>query len=428
MSDKTYFPESDIEEQFCHLHSSAKGDFFCLTCLLFICKHCFVNNHKEHEAYVPSEVVSKLLQRVKDTSASLTTNLPLLIERLGSVQAINKNFNTIKEGLQKKCQNIKQNFNNEIKTSLDEKLRLILDESIGSITTDCESLTNKIIFFQNVVKKELEAADEVSGQIFKCDSNSIKICEYLVKEKNKILQMLNNDVEKKFVSIQSQIEVLSKSIETKRSEFEIIASTICKDLEIYEQLIESTISSGFSNIYYPIRRFLTFNSPDSKPCFFKKSALSFTPRSNITLLGIGVCGLFPNSAPINISIEIYRKVSSSPNDEHNLTQTDYALMQKETFQLSPILNSWDPVETFFLHTSIELEAQQPILILIENLSKEEYIKIFTGQAVNIEKFFNIQEIVCNSTQINFSFCRPKGQYSDFDELSLGIISDLFFIN
>ena len=113
--------EQQSNEEHCYIHTSAKGDFFCITCLEFTCKYCFVNDHKNHEAKVPSEIINNLLTQIGKSVINIENISPKnndIMQNLNKNQQIINNFN---EQIINKNQLINNSFTKELKQYFDKK-------------------------------------------------------------------------------------------------------------------------------------------------------------------------------------------------------------------------------------------------------------------------------------------------------------------
>lgn len=98
----------------------------------------------------------------------------------------------------------------------------------------------------------------------------------------------------------------------------------------------------------------------------------------------------------------------------------------ENFILREIRNPIDPTIVYYLNKSINISPDKTYIITIENLNKEVYLDLWTGE---VSKYFiNLmtQGIKCNSSHIKFEFTPPEGFESDFNEFNSGIIADLIY--
>ena len=98
----------------------------------------------------------------------------------------------------------------------------------------------------------------------------------------------------------------------------------------------------------------------------------------------------------------------------------------ENFILREIRNPIDPTIVYYLNKSINISPDKTYIISIENLNKEVYLDLWTGE---VSKYFiNLmsQGIKCNTSHIKFEFNAPEGIESDFNEFNSGIIADLIY--
>ncbi len=98
----------------------------------------------------------------------------------------------------------------------------------------------------------------------------------------------------------------------------------------------------------------------------------------------------------------------------------------ENFIMREIRNPIDPTIVYYLNKSINISPEKSYIITVENLNREVYLDLWTGE---VSKYFtNLmkQGIKCNSSHIKFEFSPPEGFESDFNEFNTGIISDLIY--
>lgn len=520
MSTKLIFSTQDEQELqqskefFCYSHSSAKGDYYCLTCFQIICKHCFTTDHTTHKANTLLDTVSDFMVQIKQLSKNITSDNKQIEDSIKEQKDYRQIALKQEEDYLKQLSQIKEITSKTIigknESQYAEFLKIYnsLDETIETISN---KLTNKK-FKQQEIYNQLISLRELIQNL---SSFSFEICSYFSKNKN----ILN--IAKDMLDPKSDIELLEKllsSIDRLKTFEERIRNNsedYCLSNNLVVDVVKHTLDYSNSNKTYSLRRFceyahnisdiseviknrkLSFNndgknaSNSGNITYFKTSSVTFKVKNkNLLFKGIGLCGLISgnnNSKDSSLKVRLSfiedsssvltidsfnKKLSNTSNSlnnndlSKNLTDsikfsnketeinpstilsafTNKEILNKESnskkivyskeVEISYINNTNDPVIKFNLDDVIYLKQNNYYSILIQNLSKDYYTNMylgFTNNELNNNNNSNtetnnkqIQEIECLNTDSEFVFFKNKDFSTDFDELSCGIISDLWF--
>lgn len=423
--------DSSINELNCEIHASAKGDFFCINCRQIICKHCFVNNHKTHNSNVPGEIIKSVLDKLNNSLSENDKQKSHLTDILNAINSQSKSLQHFQDDISKESQRFKNSISNEINSNLKALLLEYVSQNFGKLGTETEKLYTKIDNTIAINKEFLDELGEIKEDVDKIEASDSKhkdydLCKYIASEL-KDLNFLNSENKDNSADNQliNQLESVKQSVHLTNNQFHVSFSGIEKDIQNYQNMVNESINLGASNMNFFLRRFNHFNHPDDKKSlFFKKSYLKLAVEDDIYLSGINLCGLHKGEKPINISIEL---LEISNNTRESLSSEHKSIL-KENFSLKAIQDEADPVSSYFFNLPVFIKSKDraSYLLVIENLTSEQYVKIFTGNATLTDKFFYLQELQCNTTEVKFTFSRPKNINSDFDELTAGILSDVIF--
>ena len=393
--------EQQSNEEHCHIHTSAKGDFFCLTCLEFTCKYCFVNDHKNHEAKVPSEIINNLLTQIAKSVINIENISP---KNNDIIQNLNKNqqmISNLNEQIMNKNQIINNYFIKELKQYFDKKRskddskhELLLEKSNYVIKQIQENIQNNEKLIEN------QSNENILDQIIKLD------IDLNLNKTNSVMEIISSI--DNFNKNEKEAQILN--------EYGSITNIIKK----FELEVKSAVELKKSHLLFTIQRFYKYYYPLTDTVFFKKSSLCFSSSKTILLSAISICSLFKNPTELKISIEVFSMKRKS-NEDFDLTS-----INKEEFALHNSKTNTIPLNCLFFSKPIEIQEKEKYLICVENLTLDNYVSIYTGNAIDVNKFFKTQEIKCNNLDIALTFSRAKDMYSDFDEIQSGIISDLVY--
>lgn len=393
--------ELQSNEEHCHIHTSAKGDFFCLTCLEFTCKYCFVNDHKNHDAKVPSEIINNLLTQIGKSVINIDSLSPKNNEIISNLSKNQQMISNLNEKIMNKNQIITNYFFKELKLHFDKKRskddnkhELLLEKSNFVIKQLKENIQNNEKLIENKNNENL------LDQIIKLD---IDLNLNRTNSVNEIISSID-----KFNKNDKEAQILK--------EYGLITNTI----KIFEFDVKSAVELKKSHLLYSVQRFFKYYYPLTDTIFFKKSSLCFSSSKSILLSGISICSLFKNPTELKISIEVFSMRRKSNDD------FDISSINKEEFVLHNSKTNTIPLNCLFFSKPIEIQEKERYLICVENLTLDNYVSIYTGNAIDVNKFFKTQEIKCNNLDTVLTFSRAKDMYSDFDEIQSGIISDLVY--
>ena len=188
----------------------------------------------------------------------------------------------------------------------------------------------------------------------------------------------------------------------------------------FELDVKSAVELKKSHLLFTVQRFYKYYYPLTDTVFFKKSSLCFSSSKAILLSAISICSLFKDQTELKISIEVFsmKRKSNDDFDLSSIIKEEFALLNSKTNTI--------PLNCLFFSKPIEIKEKEKYLICVENLSLDNYVSIYTGNAIDVNKFFKTQEIKCNNLDTVLTFSRAKDMYSDFDEIQSGIISDLVY--
>ena len=438
---KLVIPNENLTEFACYTHSSAKGDYFCITCFNFICKHCYVNEHKSHESNTLSEISASIFSKIKDLEPKVNLDKLSLEEEVHLHEEQNNKFQKLKEDYGRLLKNIGTNFIKVI-NKRQEKIKKHYLKVFSYYDTEAET--------------KLELDQEIEILLEKLKNKGKKLQDYetkLVGYKEALEMMISYPVEalswiiserqffsviEDLIDIKSDEEICKKLkryvsiLKQKIKEIEETSSDFISNQYYYKDLVDECIENEHCSVRYFLRRFEEFhkklsenedsNTNDIKlthQMYFKKSTISFKVRNkNILLLGLGICGLQVKTLKVKITI-VENLAPLLLFSNVNLTNNH---VYSEELTLNKITNEDDPVIDVYFKP-IKIKKNGYYNISIENLSNDNYISIYLGSTNEKKK---IQEIVDPNTNTDFVFFQEKENHSDFDELVTGIICDLWF--
>lgn len=403
------------ENDNCNFHSSANADFLCLDCKNFICKHCYVNNHIDHYAKVPQEAIKENINLIEET-----------IKELNNLNQSQKSKSD-QGDFSKKLISQKEKISNDmIDLQIKNEKEIIKTVNNMRPSNEKDLFKERVFKYCNKLKKTLDDLNEIENynkEMISENDNKLKKSNLLELISEKGIDLFSNEQEE-FDSIQ---EIFNNYI--KNPENSVISNNSYNKIYSYMIQLEDQVRLSCKlkrcNKIYSIRRFNSF-LPNEKTRYFKRTSLQFCFSSNVILTGIGVCGLINSQKDMLVTCEILKMNIKPVNEKEGRDEIEYEKVMNENFSLSNPKNSFEPIFQFNFKDPIEALKNESYILTIDNNTDETYVNTFCGSAGEVNKFFKIQEFIQNNTNIKIKFSRPKDVYSDFDEISIGIICDFYF--
>ena len=205
----------------------------------------------------------------------------------------------------------------------------------------------------------------------------------------------------------------------------LIESIVQKNSEIYENSILNTINSGIPNNCMRIRRFRRFFFSNSR--YLKTTSVSFSVSHSVNIVGFCLCGLFNNNKTTNPATDFDVKIYEMEMDQTFNSKEKKNLLWESRITIPTIINVVDPVFQFYLNKTIQVNKEKSYVMVMNNLEKNSYIDMWTGEIIPEKSdMIESQTVTCNNSGVIYTFTRPKGIQSDFDEFTNGIVSDIIF--
>lgn len=443
--------EEEEEELYnCMTHPETKGSFYCDDCKGFVCKKCFADDHRMHKCHIPSKIAEEFKQYIEEMTKTIEEIKPFLEENLEDLKKINKKNSEKKEEIKKlpssSIQNISKSNEEHIKIfseQYSEKMNGLDKEfeedfqRYNKIKEKCEVLINNLDKFLTVIENEDNS------------KSNEEICIFHKSKKKEIDDIIKFiEFSENFLS--NKFEQFKKNYKESKENLEKDIQLVNNSLNEYENTCISSIDSGRASKSLLIRRFIHFVHDDIK--YFKATSLLFKCSSPIFLSGLFLCGLFVTvkKDPNFFSQYFFSSKTVEKLDlEINLYQVDSDLepmiekmkpILTEKKELFGIRNKSDPSFMINFNKAVKLSNECFYLINIKNLSSEVYCELWVGSTKLSEENGSqrlrksrssteregIQELVCTSTNVTFTFKIAEGIQTDFDEFNSGIISGLFY--
>lgn len=445
----------NTNKSYCIKHPEQESILFCSDCNEEFCKLCYPK-HKKHN-FAPPEIVAmnfeKSISNLSDSLSMLKQTTQINLENVKPVQEFYKG---IKEFIDKNLNSNSNKINNIINDKSNffytenQKLFKGIDKEVDETAQILEQYKEKIL-------KANQKIMEFGNEITQISSSNNEVCLFKKRNSKELLEIdlliteAENFINDKFKRVKSKAEDNLIGFEDKSKAF-------ISALKKFEENIILSLHSGISSICYRVRRFKQFYSYEIAK-YFRNSAICVMVNKTITLSGLGLCGLFVNN--------LYKKVPSMPllleviesyfvnisnqntknevnpydvkegkrnNKNSNLEEIRNTLVSKE-IELPSIKNIIDPVYQLYFDKSILMHKDRIYYITLRNLSKDDFVKIWSGsiedEIVSDKKkeeteFNNNQTVICNDTYVKFNMIPAFDFESDFNEFTMGLISDFIY--
>jgi len=236
-----------------------------------------------------------------------------------------------------------------------------------------------------------------------------------------------------------------------------------KKQNIFETSVLSSISSGITSQSIRLRRFIKF----SMMCkYYKTSSLVVQVNKAISLVGLGICGLYQDEQlesskdskedkKLNVKqttsissnsketkqdsktqlpiVAPSKKVSSAITIPINVTIREIKNEELSEFKILDFkynlpcaTNHYDPIITVYFPKAVNLKADSKYLITLTNEdNKSMYIQVWGGTVPKLNVESLKQSINCNNSNINFQFFTYPIE-ADFNEFIYGILGDFIY--
>ena len=425
---------NSLKMEYCNAHLHVYAEFYCEDCKLAICEECFLL-HKQHNCYTPDILSSKYINELNELKEKLLLIKQTSEANLDNLKPVQDFYKTMRSSIE----SIINQSNSNIDKALNNK-ETIFDQESSKIFKGFDLEIAEAILFLNNLKENLISSStkllDISKSIESLSSD-VEICLFKKKNYKDLLEidnLINNTetyINDKVIKIKFKAE---KNIPIYEEECRAFIQKILK----YQSLLVSSLNSGISSTCYRIRRYKQYFSYEIAK-YFRHSSLCLMVNKSITLSGLGLCGLFIDNLykkrePLALEIKIIESNFYIPLQSRvSLTnQENRKELLNMKINLPSIKNIIDPVYQFYFNRSITLSKDKVYYITINNESKEDLIKIWSGSieediSENDYKEENLnQTIVCNDTLVKFIFLSAFGFESDYNEFTMGIISDLIY--
>jgi hypothetical protein len=422
-----YQTDNDIEddddiEYRCHQHPDVPGVFYCDDCKCFVCKLCFANNHRTHYSNIPNLLGEEFKIRIKGLILKYNQTKPKIEEAYNGITNIYNNIKKNRDNSLKRVKEMSQHISKKSK-SINENLNENLKTKFNGIDVEIEETYNRLILIDKKINKYQHELEEIARHAKTLQNNPIAMCEYkkskanLFNEIKTLIKDSKQILEYKIEALRIQIK---ENIDIYRKQFAFVT----KQTHIFEKSILTSIKSGVSNKLIVLRRFTKFSSKGLK--YYKTSSVCLQVNTGVFLSGLGVCGLYLNSN--KRKQEDYKSDHEFPLNIMISEVKDRTIMQKlnERHKLYMIINRYDPIAFVYFKKGIYLNPFVSYLITLTNLDKNNYIDIWCGEAS--KKFLETmeQKLICNCTNVEFTFKPAKDVESDLNEFNSGVIASIIY--
>lgn len=427
--------ESEEDTVECYAHPNSKGIFYCDDCQEYLCKLCFANEHRTHNSNLPSDIARNYLLKLKGIMENISQIKPKIEESLKSITEIDKKIKSIRETSVGRMKELVSKISAIIKTKSDDFIHQFYATFEG-MDIEVDNVVKRLEAFQKKAVKSMSDINEVIYQLnsktsnSKSLTNSIEICMFkkskqvIVDDVKKMLEDSKNFLQYKLENTKikglSKIEAFNKQNEK-----------YFKQLSIYEKSIMNSISTGISSSSLRLRRFSKFFKKHYE--YYKSSSIICKTSAPICLVGLGICGLYPqlnkskenssNSTDIK-TIPLLVQISEFKVSEENSKKNEPMLVESHTLGL--ISNPTDPTVLLYLNKAIILKPDTKYMITVTNLHKDSFLELWCGEVAKVFREKSHQIVLCNTSLVNFEFFPSQGVESDFNEFTVGIIADLIF--
>ena len=414
------------EEVFCYKHKSEEGLFYCNDCSEFICKSCFPLDHRNHTCSTIDLIVPTIKSNIAMVLKELLTLKKSVEENMANISDLNSFFINTKNEFQSYQNGINQRFLGSLKTKTNE-FNSQIERIFKGIDSEVESSTQRL---ENNKKKSAKILFEIQKLHKEIESikNDKKIClfkkynEKSIEETKKFVDELQNFLHTQLEKTKNKSELEMENFSTKCTEF-------YKNTENYESSVANTIMSGIPNVCMRLRRFKKYYFQSTR--YFKSSSIAMQTSHTVNLAGFGMCGLIfskTNTKEIELDVSLYEVDSLT-----NLSSSHMTFICKNKIKVPIISNIIDPTFQFYLKNAVTINKEKFYVITISNLSDQPYIDIWTGEARDTTKKEKTPEendtnhsVICNTSNVKFSFKTSIGLESDFNEILGGLLSDIIF--
>lgn len=455
---QTQFMDEDSDDVLdfeieCDKHSAAKGKFYCDDHTVFICKVCFVGEHRGCNSNLLSNTSTNFKKNIKKFAEMMNKFEPKIAESTKVVTDLEGKINEIRDGSEKKLNGLVSNITKASARKNEkfmEEYKLIydgIDEDIYDVTHRLGNLQGKL---DTLITELIDVREN-----FNKYENGFEACNYKQMNAKSFIEANKIFKDSRYL-IGSKVENSIKAASEKTKNFEEEAQKILKKIKVHRASVLNSINTGISSFTLRIRRFTKFSKTGIN--YFKTSSLKFSANSPVSIVGFSVCGLFSEENMKNI-LEVKDPNNSSNNskafDSMNLkeenTNNIINIIEKtlpfkfsikeyvngenlskanelisENFVLKEIKNPIDPTMIYYLNKSINISPEKTYIVSIVNSSKDVYLDLWSGE---VSKYFlnsMTQGLRCNTSSIKFDFNPPEGIESDFNEFNSGILSDFIF--
>lgn len=422
MDQSSKVEERKQKEYYCVKNPGDQAFFYCDDCSVFVGPKCFAVEHRMCNSSTPDLMQESLAKEMKNLLKSLNSLKDQVDEKLNEVSELD-NFFTSKNN---EVKNIVGSFNQEVANQMSKKRKELngeIADIFNGVDHEVENSSQRLNLTKKKANKIIEEVKDICSY-----ANSIKSDEQIcIFKKNKEGFLQDN---KKFLTdIQSfmaeNVENTKKKTEAGMDQFVEKSSVFQKNADIYENSILNTITSGIPNKCMRIRRFRRFFFSNYR--YLKTTSINFTVSHSVNLVGFCLCGLFNNNKGTYPTNEFDVKLYEMNVDQVFNTKENKNLLWESKISVPTITNVVDPVFQFYLNKTIQVNKEKCYVMIMNNLEKNSYIDMWTGEIIpEKSEMIEAQTVTCNNSDVKFTFTRPKGIQSDFDEFSNGIVSDVIF--
>lgn len=426
--------DDDQDDVECNTHSDVKGDFYCDDCQVFLCKLCFVNDHRTHKSNLPKDIATTYKLKLQNMVEDISIVKPRIEESLKIMSEIDKKIKTIREITINRMKEISSKINSIIKSKY-EKVISQFEATFGGMDIEVDTVYNRL---ESLLKKSIKHINDINeiknymnNPLYM--SNSYDVCLYK-KSKSSVIKDVNKMLEDAKNFLQYKIEYIKIKANKKLEEFHKQTEKFFKQLQIYEKSAINSVNTGISSSSLRLRRYGAFSKKNY--AYYKTSSVLCKVNSSICLVGLSICGLYQSSKDHYIT-EV--KTSSAPKSNSKIVPIQIEVSEikadnskpkesliKEKHYLSLILNHSDPTIVIYLNKAIIMKPEMKYIITITNLHKDSYLEIWCGRVASEFLKEMVQYVYCNTSGISFEFYPAQGVESDFNEFNSGIVADLIY--
>lgn len=397
-----------LSRDVCECKTVEKLPFYCDTCKQFICLNCFANSHRKHESNTNRNTILKWRELVKNY-LSVRINKNNIDDLLGRIVKINDKLQSMKKNLIKKTENLNSTLSSVVRINSQSKINSVISSINDEIERKCLTIFQLVDKIKDL--REKSDSEEFNEVLSMTDTRQILT---FCKEKRQFLDEFSKVIESKEKYIHAKKSLYFITMLYNFQDIKNRLETILKQQTFYYNSILNNVNLLGSSSYNFLRRFNSYSLSDI--LYFKKTCMDVSVSKSIRLIGLSVCSIFikddgKNKREFKFVLRVY-------NDEKLLSTKDVIFTNH--------YNKYDPTIICYLNESIKLTAGSIYRIELESTENYNYYTCVLGKVpANV---LDLCQTIKWNEDLVFTFKKNKLVETDLNELKMGVLSDLVFIN